>query len=546
MAPVNPFVVLRTVGFLKAGQVVHRLRRRLRPLRRLPGVPAGVALRVRKPVPAAVCEDGGFDGKSFVFLNRRRPFEGEDRWAPGGTERLWVYNLHYFRYLAGLAPATAKVLLEDWIRQNLDPAGPGWEPYPLSLRIREWIEWAQANPELHPEFKETLMGSIAQQALALEAQVEYDLMGNHLLENAITLCWAGLSLECEESERWLNRGARLLRRELAAQVLSDGAHEERSPMYQALLAEALLRLGEVARQGGAANGEGIAELAQRSGAALLASLKWLVHPDGEYALLNDSALGIAPTWASLRRRFGGEEFTIAGDGGWSLPDAGYWGWAGREEHFVFDAGPLGPDHQPGHGHADTLAFEWSLGGRRIFTDTGVYEYEPGERRAYDRSTAAHNTAEVDGRDQCELWASFRCGRRVRLEAAEKLPSVGGWSVGGAYRGGRAKGGRARHRRVVLREAGAYRFTDEVVAAGSHTATLHLHLAPGLTLRRNAAGWGVWEGPQRLATVLADGFDWREATSPYHPEFGREIERRQLVAGLPFRNRLTASWAVVAS
>src|SRR5205085_4043275 len=90
--------------------------------------------------------------------------------------------------------------------------------------------------------------SIAAQVESLRRRLEFNLMGNHLLENAITLCWAGLSFGGRRAEAWLAQGTPLLLAELRRQVLADGTHDERSPMYQALLTEAVLRLAEVAGQ----------------------------------------------------------------------------------------------------------------------------------------------------------------------------------------------------------------------------------------------------------------------------------------------------------
>ena len=189
------------------------------------------------------------------------------------------------------------------MERNSNPHGPGWEPYPLSMRIREWIEWLHENAGVEGEVRDALVGSIAQQCAALAAQIEYHLMGNHLLENGITLCWAGLSLEGAEAAGWVEQGLKILREELKRQVLGDGAHDERSPMYQALIAEALLRLAGVA--GGSKNrhGKAVQKAALGAGEAMMASLGCLVHPDGDYALLNDCALRIAPQYAALRRRF---------------------------------------------------------------------------------------------------------------------------------------------------------------------------------------------------------------------------------------------------
>src|SRR5438067_13909420 len=80
---------------------------------------------------------------------------------------------------------------------------------------------------------------------------------------------------------------------------------------------------------------------------------------------------------------------------------------------IVDVGPPCPDYLPAHAHADMLSFELCLGGRRVIVDSGVYTYEAGEWRDLFRSTRAHNTVEVDGENQSEVWSSFRVGRRAR-------------------------------------------------------------------------------------------------------------------------------------
>jgi hypothetical protein len=491
----------------------------------------------------ARCDGAGFDGRSLRFLNRRLLFEGDERWCPPGMDRLWVYHLHYFQYLHAMPVAEGVRFVSDWIEVNRDPRGPGWEPYPLSLRIREWTEFVLSHPGLPPEFREKVIASLTVQAEALLSQIEYHLLGNHLLENAITLCWAGLSLEAPTSGAWARKGLALLSQQLRIQILPDGSHDERSPMYQALLAEALLRLAEVAQRSPAPIGEEIGVLARRNGLAMLAALEKLSHPDGEVALLNDCSLGEAPTAGALRARFGAGDEEPAREGVWSLRAAGYMGWRNGDGYAVFDAGAMGPDYQPGHGHADTLGLELSQRGRRLLTDTGTYTYEPGAERSYDRGTAAHNTIQLDGRDQAELWSAFRCGRRPKLREAGSESEDGNALLHGAYSAPAGGFSAMAHSRRVSFEGGVLHVRDEVKASGKHRADLKLHVAPGLSIAKGHGGLELVEGGRVLARVTGDGFIWSEGRSPYHPEFGLEIERPCLSASLAFKDNLAVEWQV---
>ncbi len=482
------------------------------------------------------------DGGGFEFLNQKTSFEGPSRWSPAGASRLWVYNLHYFQYLEEMNAAEGTALILDWITCNRDPGGPGFEPYTLSLRIREWIEWLQRHPDIESSKKREIVKSIALQTQAMDQQLEYHLLGNHILENAITLCWSGLSLEGPLCAGWLGSGIRILRRELNRQVLDDGTHDERSPMYQALITESLLRLAGVAEVSGKPHADTVYTLAHDAGTRMLATLQHLVHPDGGYALVNDTAEGVAARYQALLERFDAPQpVTKKSIGSFTLSNAGYLGWKDEKgTYLLFDAGPIGPHHQPGHGHADTLSFELSIQNSRVFTDTGVFTYDVSQERDYDRSTLAHNTIEVDGRDQSELWQAFRCGRRTIIEHASMQQTGEGAVFAGAYRGP----GNIRHRRSLTYKSGEIAFVDTLGATGSHTGLLRLHLAPGLKLEKNQNAWTVIGDCCVIAKVVSNGLDWQASVSKYHPEFGIELERPCLSARIEFRDKATINWSIV--
>jgi len=515
-----------TARHLRAEQIVNRLARRLR--RGVPAPPRGTWWLVDgAPAPPAGKVEGSADGRRFTFLNQSLALEGKDRWRPAAASRLWQYHLHYFRYLWALPPARGEALLADWRAEHLPGAAPGWEPYPTSLRVREWLEWLLAHP-VQEDNRGWLAASLAHQAAVLDGQLEYHLGGNHLLENAVTLCWAGLRLDGPRAARWRGRGLALLRRELAAQVLPDGGHVERSPMYQAILAEGLLRLAEVAASSFVSGAEGIAEAADSAGRRLAAALALLSHPDGQIALLNDAAWGEAPGWLELASRFG----LVGSDspGAWALPESGYYGWRGADgTYLVCDAGPVGPDHNPGHAHGDIFSFELSVRGRRVIVDGGVHDYEPGALRDYSRSTAAHNTVEIDGRDQCEFWDVFRVARRGRPRDVRWAPGVDGFHLQGWHDGYRRLPGRPVHRREFRWEApAAFAVTDRIDARRDVTAVSRLHVHPdcrvelvepdGAIIRHEGCSVRVrFSGPGRLALE----------ESRFCPEFGRQIPNQCL-------------------
>src|SRR5262249_20300286 len=118
-----------------------------------------------------------------------------------------------------------------------------------------------------------------------------------------------------------------------------------------------------------------------------------------------------------------------------------------------------------HAHADALSFQLWVDGRPAVVDPGTYTYEAGADRDWFRSTRAHSTVAVDGRDQFELWGAFRAGRlpRVRL-------------LGDAPLEAEVDAGSLRHRRSISVRDGAVVVEDTVDAAAGKRVESTLPLA----------------------------------------------------------------------
>src|SRR5205823_2685066 len=171
----------------------------------------------------------------FRFLNVERSLSDAADWNDPSADRLWLYNLHYFDDLnaagRGRRRAWHERLIARWITENPPGFGAGWEPYPLSLRIVNWIKWEWSGFSL----SDAAVHSLAVQARYLRGRLEYHLLGNHLLANAKALVFAGLFFEGDESRKWLDLGLGILESELTEQILADGGHFERSPMYHSIV-----------------------------------------------------------------------------------------------------------------------------------------------------------------------------------------------------------------------------------------------------------------------------------------------------------------------
>ena len=342
---------------------------------------------------------GGEKLPEFTFLNLTAKPKG---WNDESLDMLWRYNLHYFDCLATKSAEGAK-LVERWIEENPKGSIPGWDPYPTSLRIVNWVKWL--GDFSHKERKDCIVESLRDQVGWLGRHIEWHILANHLLANLKALVIGNKFLGRDNSE-WM----RLYKEQIEEQVLPDGGHYERSVMYHAIILEDVLDVLKFC-------GEDAAWL-KPIAAKMLRYLVNMTGPDGKIAMFNDAADAIAkPTdWIVNYANKLGFEAPIV-EPLVDFPNTGYTRMTAGDFVLFVDTAPIGPDYQPGHAHADTLTYELYYKGRKVVTDSGTSEYR-GKRRAFERSTAAHNVVEVGGRNSSEVWSSHRVGARARIVKRE--------------------------------------------------------------------------------------------------------------------------------
>jgi uncharacterized heparinase superfamily protein len=468
----------------------------------------------------------------FRFLGIEHDLGDLRRWQPPAS-RLWAYHLHY---LDGLRQESVPLeerfrLLAAWTAANPPGTAPGWEPYPTALRLVNALGFLAASGRTPDP---GILASLALQAWWLQGTLEWDVGANHLWKDALALVWAGRLLEGGPAERWRRLGESLLREQLRSQLLADGFHCERTPTYHALLVEDLLRLDAVLPD--APLRHEVRQGLARAGSALATVL----HPDGEIALLNDSAFGQAPRGGALVAAAAARLGSPLPPHPEGLREAGILRleWGGTL--LFFDVGETGDRLQPGHAHADTLTLELSVEGRRVLVDAGVFDYQPGETRRYARGTHAHNTLTVDGADQSEVWGVFRLGRRARPVGVERgREGDRPWACAG-HDGYRVLPGRPLHRRRVdAVPDGGWRILDEVTGAGRHRVRSALRLHPGLAAHLADGSRVTVEGEGlRLLLSRDDGPPFSLEEGWYFPRMGERLPCtvvvQQAETELPFR------------
>lgn len=491
----------------------------------------------------------------FCFLNETHDLSGQ-RWDDPAIEKLWRYNLHYFDDLNAVDAEVRgdwhSALLTRWVRDNPPGSGTGWEPYPTSLRIVNWIKWAQAGNALPVES----VHSLAVQARWLLARLERHLLGNHLFANAKALIFAGLFFDGAEANAWLEEGFRILEREIPEQILSDGGQFERSPMYHALALEDMLDLCNVTAHYAAAIPARWHISPSQWRLRIPAMRHWLAamcHPDGEICFFNDSAIGIAPPPRELEQyaeRLGFPAASKIPAGVTHLESSGYIRVEERTLVAILDVAPVGPDYLPAHAHADTLSFELSLFGQRVIVNSGTSCYGDSAERLRQRGTAAHSTVVVNDEDSSEVWGGFRVARRAKpvgLEVAERPVTL----VRCAHDGYTRLAGMPVHAREWVFDGSSVIVQDRISGEFSR-AQARFHLHPSVSVEPRPEN-GI-DGQSLLLAlprgqslrIDADGGVLRAEPATWHREFG--MTSRGLCLTVDFNQsvvRTRLSWSAAA-
>ena len=523
----------RTLAHLQPGQIGHLVLRRLvrPPVMRTRSRAEGE--RRRAVGLAAIVPDAGTaSGATLSFLNVGKSFDpARFDWQSAEMSRLWRYNLHYFDYILGAdrAVADSGQLLSSWIAANPRGRGDAWEPYPLSLRVVNWIKLFLRG-DFAPHVQREWVHSLHEQAAWLERHLEYHLLANHLLKNGKALLFAGAYLAGADADRWLRKGAGILTAAVSEQLLDDGGHFERSPMYHAIVVEDFLDVLNLLRGSPALAGIMDANMLAGRTRTALEFLADLTYPDGSVAMFNDSVAGVAPPFGTLAQYAGEVMDYDAAKRGPALRtiaygDSGYYGVAEGQDRLLIDCGEIGPRYQPGHAHCDTLSYELVLAGRPVVVDSGVHDYEDSPMRRYVRSTAAHNTVRIDGCEQSELWGAFRVARRARpLYARIGRRDAAHVLFEGSHDGFTRLPGSPVHVRRIEYRHGCCTVQDRVTGSGTHRAESFIHLHPDLMAVLDGSSVMVTrhdgEPVARIDVLAADQVD--VGTSWHCPEFGKRL------------------------
>lgn len=463
----------------------------------------------------------------FKFLNHRVGFQERIDWNDSEQSKLWLYNLHYFDYLLQpyIEHNTGFKLIHEWIEANPPFKGNGWEPYPLSLRIVTWIKFLNHSDE---QQSEVILNSLYLQTRSLNNQLEYHLLGNHLFKNGVALLFAGYFFTGEEAKQWLATGKQILNEQLAEQVLADGGHFERSPMYHALILEDIMDCLNLVTSNQINIDPEFQSVLQSKATAMFGFMMDTLHKDGTYPVFNDTAQGIASTIEQLAEYAGrlNLNWSTNADPLIEKPDFGLYTLTRNHIHCIIDAGPIGPDYLPGHAHCDTLSFELSIENLRVIVNAGVFQYAGPERNKY-RATSAHNTVEIDNAEQHEIWSTFRVARRGYPQNIMTRMDDDQLFFSGKHTGYHRLPGKPSHQRDMTLTDDRLTIKDVITGKGQHSAKSFIHFHPEVKVIEHQDNRLQLQRDHIFFTlVINDAQNWSVDQYNYSEQFG--LQQQALV------------------
>ncbi|MBE7383559.1 MAG: alginate lyase family protein [Leptolyngbya sp. SIO1E4] len=434
-------------------------------------------------------------------------------------DKEWQVSHHKFSYAVSLLQAyrcsKAEPYLRKWVAlidSWLDEMSSGFivasDAQVEARRVERWVysflllrEVPCPRGIITPDFWQRFLSRIATETLYLCEHLSQSL--NHRTLQLSSIFLVGVVFpEFRLHSYFVRVGRDKLTENLLNEFYPDGVHVELSTHYHQLSLKSFLAFVELAQ---AHKVRLNPELLSRLSKALDFYL-YMQWPNGEIPLINDADDGdfrylLKQGSARLndpRWRWGatlGKEGQPPEQSSKQFEDAGYFvfsdGWgvdavtAQQRQHVFYDCAQLGAGK---HGHFDLFNFCYFANGKPLMIDPGRYTYDavPGEeginwRRAF-KSTAYHNTVEIDGKDQTRYIpkpkpGKFKLGPAVQVaDRSFKLGQQSDWVCAQAH----SVEYTPVHQRFFLYMQRQYLFIlDRIhISDGTpHSCVLRFHLSP---------------------------------------------------------------------
>lgn len=504
-------------------------------------------------------------------LKHWKKFDDLDSAETGNKKVIWELNRHQHFFTLGVAywltrdERFARLFashLDSWMRDNPPGLGINWaSSLEVGFRTISWI-WAFHFFRDSDSFTPALFHRAVKYLYLHGKHIEkylstYYSPNTHLTGEALALYYLGTQLPFfERSQQWRKLGEDILFAEISKQVLNDGVYFEQSTWYQRYTADFFAHFVVLRSLWGADRAQTeTGRLEDR----LEQTFDLLMHftmPDGSTPLIGDDDGGrMLPLTDTRPDDFRGtlalsavlfdraDHKFVSGQASQELfwlmgPDSlkfydqmnaaeptaastefsngGYCtmrdGWEATDNLMLIDCGEVG-SLAGGHGHADALAIEVALRGRPLLVDSGTYTYhETKDLRDYFRSTAAHNTLEVDGLSSSEPATAFSWQSRASSKREDWIATERFDFFSGSHDGYKRLEDPVLHRRSILFLKNDYWIIRDLAEAREeHSYSLNFHFDGSVRTSVDKDGNWVGGDDHRLFT-FGDNGSWQPKES----------------------------------
>lgn len=509
----------------------------------------------------------GFPYKSFDLFRDR----------PGNADVKFPWELARCQHFLTLAQAwrlsgetrfAQEIIdqIKDFDEKNPAGVGVNWTcTMDVGIRAANWaiaLDLVDNCDALSADDLYAACSSLYEHGTFIRANLEniYETTSNHYLSNVVGLHFIGAFFaDLPAGREWIKFAGASVEKEIDIQVLADGADFESSVPYHRLVIELFLASYRLSQHLGKPFS---AHFAKRLG-EMVDYLVGVLLPDGEMPVFGDADDGrlmIAADYCSWNRKdarhllgpvslalgrddwreiatataqweaiwwgFDGNKFIpggkAPGDNARLYPEAGAAISRTREggRYLLATNSIVGTKGFGNHKHNEQLSFEYHDEGQPLIVDTGSYVYTSDfDARNLFRSTAHHNTLEIDGVEQNEFnpeWL-FRMFEKAHPEHALFEARDGVVIYEGLHKGYETQlEAPVRHTRRFTHDqrTGALDIEDRLTGMGAHDLVWSFHFHPSVTpeiagdsaiLHAPKGRWRLDWGDATLAASIEDSW-----------------------------------------
>jgi uncharacterized heparinase superfamily protein len=503
-----------------------------------------------------------FDPEKYYADVRSAPY-------PGGYDIKVPWELSRCQHFAWLGQAywfteDEKYVREfvaqvsDWIEHNPPQFGVNWAcAMDVAIRAVNWL-WGyyffKESAALKDKFLLAFFKSMLAHGRHIMNNLEWSdaLTSNHYLSDIVGLVYLGVLLpEFKEAPHWREFGLQELEKEMFKQVYADGVDFEASTSYHRLVTEMFLSATILARLNGHTFSPAYMERLEK----MVEFVMYLTKPDGTVPLIGDNDNGRLhrlKVWEAPEREwvdhryllaigavlFEREDFALAAGNQWEeaiwllgkraitfrdrlevsgsnvsltlksrgFSDAGIYILRDQDLYMAITTGAAGQNGRGGHAHSDALSFELCVDRVTWIVDPGMVVYTADyDMRNRFRSTAFHNTVQVDGEDvnlfnPRKLFSMDKVNEATVLKWADKSTEV---VFEAEHRGySRFEAPVIHRRRIRLDKSNReWLLRDLFLGEGRHKLEFFLHLAPDVcVIKEDDQSALLWAGPENALLV----------------------------------------------